>query len=204
MTKIIVGTRNPGKYREILEIMGRLPVEFVSLIDLPEIPEVKEDGTTIEQNSIKKLRTIFNATGIPTLADDTGLEVYHLDMEPGVYSARYAGEHASYDENNMKLLSALRGVNAELRRARFRCVASFTDGIIEHTAEGICEGAIVTEPKGTGGFGYDPLFVPDGFDQTFAELPTSVRNKISHRAVAFRAMFDFVKAINPTLQTHIV
>ena len=151
-----------------------------------------EDGISFEENALKKARDTQRASGIDTLADDSGLEVHALSMAPGIYSARYAGEHVSYSDNNRKLLQALEAIPEKERKAHFRCVAAFASGRTEHTEEGICQGRIIDSPRGKGGFGYDPLFVPDGLDQTFAELPISIKNEISHRSMAFRRMMRFL------------
>ena len=188
MQKLILATRNPGKVQEITAILDGLPFEIQSLIDHPDLPEVVEDGTTLEENALKKSTEIFRATELLTLSDDTGLEVYHLNMEPGVVSARYAGDHVTYEQNYRKLLAELRGVPPSQRKARFRCVAVLIGKDIERTTTGACHGRIIENPRGTGGFGYDPVFVPDGYSQTFAELPAEIKNQISHRAKAFQRM----------------
>lgn len=188
MHKIILATRNLGKTLEIRSILSGLPLEILSLSDFPDVPEVIEDGATLEENALKKARQVFETTSIPALSDDTGLEVFHLDLRPGVISARYAGENVTYAENNRKLLGELKGVPANKRTARFRCISVFTNGKNEKMSEGICHGHIIGEPRGEGGFGYDPIFVPKGYNQTFAELPEEVKNQISHRAKAFQRM----------------
>ncbi len=193
MNKLILATRNKGKLKEIGALLNDLPIELVSILDFPDIPAVAEDGTTLEENALKKARAMFNATHLPALADDSGLEVFALDMRPGVHSARYAGERVTYEDNNKKLLEQLRNIPAEQRQARFRCVAAFVAEDIEKTTEGVCAGRIIEAPRGMGGFGYDPLFVPDGYDKTFAELPLEVKNRISHRAKAFEAMKEFLR-----------
>jgi len=188
VTTIVLATRNPGKTQEIIALLADLPVRLLPLSEFPDVEDVVEDGSTIEENALKKARAVHEATGLPALADDTGLEVLHLDLRPGVRSARYAGEEVSYAENNRKLLRELDGVPMSRRGARFRCVAVFTDGVRETAAEGICHGHIADAPRGSGGFGYDPLFVPDGYDKTFAELSLAVKNTMSHRAKAFQRM----------------
>ena len=188
MHKLVLATRNKGKLAEISALLRDLPVAVLSVFDFPEVPEVDENGATLEENALKKARTIFNATHLPALADDSGLEVFALGMKPGVLSARYAGEHVTYDDNNRKLLEELQGVPANERRAQFRCVAAFVAKDLEKTAEGTCTGIIIDAPRGSGGFGFDPLFVPDGYDKTFAELPLEVKNSFSHRAKAFQQM----------------
>ena len=188
MQTIVLATRNQGKLKEIRAILHDFPITFVSLSDYPEVPEVIEDGATLEANALKKAREIFCSTTLPALADDTGLEVFHLGMAPGVLSARYAGKNVSYEDNNKKLLSELHAVPVEQRRAQFRCVAAFVMKDVEMMTEGVCPGNIIDRRRGAGGFGYDPLFVPDGYDKTFAELPAEIKNQISHRAHAFRKM----------------
>ena len=184
--KLIVATRNKHKLEEIHAILAGLDVELHSALDFPEIPDVEEDGETFEANAIKKAVTLARATGCWALADDSGLEVDALGSAPGVYSARYAGEPVSYPANNEKLLRELAGQNN--RRARFRCVMALSDpaGRAE-TVEGRCEGHIIEALRGVAGFGYDPLFVPEGFTQTFAEMRADQKNAISHRGQALHA-----------------
>ena len=184
--KLVVATRNKHKLEEIHAILNGLVVELHSALDFPEIPDVVEDGVTFEANAIKKAVTLARATGCWALADDSGLEVDALGGAPGVYSARYAGEPVSYAANNDKLLHELAG--SKDRHARFRCVIALSDpaGRAE-TVEGRCEGHIIEALRGTAGFGYDPLFVPDGHVQTFAEMPAVLKNSISHRGRALQA-----------------
>lgn len=185
MKTILLATRNCGKVKEIIGILNDLPLVFKTLSDFPDLLEVIEDGKTLEENALKKAKEVYNATGIPTISDDSGLEVFSLNYRPGVYSARYAGEKASYEENNKKLLDEMMNVPEISRGARFRCCAAFVDSTKKYLVEGVCYGRITNEPKGSNGFGYDPLFVPDGYTQTFAELSTEIKNQISHRAKAF-------------------
>ncbi|MBI1804415.1 MAG: RdgB/HAM1 family non-canonical purine NTP pyrophosphatase [Ignavibacteriae bacterium] len=185
---VVLATSNPGKVREITAILGDLSIRIKTLRDFSDFPHVVEDGKTLEENAVKKAREIYLQTGIPTLADDSGLEVFALAMRPGVFSARYAGEKVSYEDNNRKLLGELKSVSIEKRGAQFRCAAALVGDDFEEVSAGICRGTITTELRGTGGFGYDPLFVPEGFDQTFAELPIDVKNRMSHRARAFLRM----------------
>ncbi len=188
MQTIILATRNPGKFREISAILANLPIRIVSLMEYPAIPDIEEDGITLEENALKKARKVFLETNIPALADDTGLEVYSLKMAPGVWSARYAGENVSYDDNNRKLLRELKKLPAKDRGARFRSVAAFVAADYEKTTEGICTGKIANGLRGSGGFGYDPLFIPDGYNVTYAEMLMDEKNKTSHRARAFMEM----------------
>jgi len=181
--RLLVATRNAHKLEEIRAIFSMSDLKLCSAADFPELPEVVEDGDTFEANSIKKAVTMAKASGIWTMADDSGLEVDVLNGQPGVHSARYAGEPVSYEANNRKLLAELG--NEKNRAARFRCVIALSDpdGNVK-TVEGKCEGAIAHSERGAGGFGYDPLFVPEGHEQTFSEMDPAAKNAISHRGVA--------------------
>jgi XTP/dITP diphosphohydrolase len=183
--KLVIATRNAHKLEEINAIFDFHDLEVLSAFDFPEIPDVVEDGETLEANAAKKAQEISEATGCWTMADDSGLEVAVLDGAPGVYSARYAGEECSYEANNEKLLHELS--NADDRTAQFRTVIALCspDGTIR-TVAGVCVGKIITQLKGTNGFGYDPLFVPVGYAETFAELSSEIKNSISHRARALQ------------------
>ncbi|MFZ4394037.1 MAG: RdgB/HAM1 family non-canonical purine NTP pyrophosphatase [Kiritimatiellia bacterium] len=181
--KLLVATRNHHKLKEIRAILNLPGLELIGADEVPGLPEVEEDAPTFEGNAILKARTLARAGKCWTLADDSGLEVDALGGAPGVYSARYAGLAAGASANNTKLVFSLMG--AADRRARFRCVLALCapDGQV-WTLEGRCEGSILDAPRGAHGFGYDPLFVPDGQDQTFAELPADVKNSLSHRGRA--------------------
>ena len=183
--KLLVATRNRHKLEEIRAILAVPGLHLMGAEEVPGLPEVEEDAPTFEGNAIKKARTLARASGRWTLADDSGLEVDALGGAPGVISARYAGPEASTPANNARLLRELAGVTD--RRARFRCVLALCSpaGSI-WTVEGRCEGRILAAPRGANGFGYDPLFVPDGHDQTFAELPADVKNGLSHRGRALQ------------------
>jgi XTP/dITP diphosphohydrolase len=185
--QMLVATRNRDKLKEIAVILADLKLEIIFAADMQHLPEVEEDAPTIRDNAIKKAIETAKAAKMLTLADDTGLEVDALNGEPGVRSARYASDKASYHENNKKLLVALHGIPIEKRSARFRCVVAIADenGLVD-TVEGICNGVIVDTERGGGGFGYDPLFIPDGQVKTFAELSPDVKNRISHRAKALQ------------------
>ena len=184
MATLVLATRNESKVKEITEILSELKLEIRSLLDYPELPDVVEDGLTFEENALKKARTVFEYTTLPTLSDDSGLEVFELGMKPGVRSARYAGEPTNYHNNNQKLVKELRNIPDDHRRAQFRCVVVFKTKEFEKIKEGICGGKIIHESKGVGGFGYDPLFMPDGYNQTFAEINSAIKNAISHRGKA--------------------
>jgi XTP/dITP diphosphohydrolase len=196
MNDLLLATRNRDKVRELAALLGDLPVAVRSLHDVEGIPEIEEDAETIEGNAIKKARVAFERSGLPSLADDTGLEVGYLQGAPGVYSSRYAGPGATYADNVKKLIRAMKGVPARRRNARFRCVMAFvsTGGVLE-VAEGICPGVILEAPRGNGGFGYDPVFLPDGHQETFAEMDLATKNALSHRARA-------AKAVTPILARH--
>ena len=184
--RLLVATRNKHKLEEIRQIFGLPGLALLAADEVPGLPEdVVEDAATFEGNALKKARELCRASGLWTLADDSGLEVLALDNAPGVYSARYAGEPCSYPANNAKLLRELDGVAD--RRARFRCAIALCapDGR-EWTEAGSCPGRIIHEARGANGFGYDPLFVPDGFEQTFAELDGASKNRISHRGLALK------------------
>jgi XTP/dITP diphosphohydrolase len=192
VTRFVLATANPDKAAEIRQILG----SEMELVPRPlELGEVEEDGDTLEENARIKACSILEATGLPAIADDTGLEVDALDGRPGVRSARYAGEPSCSKRNVEKLLSELRGCAGSARTARFRTVAlaRWPDGR-EHLAEGEVRGRIVEEPRGSGGFGYDPIFVPDeGDGRTFAEMPPEEKNAISHRGRAFRSLAELME-----------
>jgi XTP/dITP diphosphohydrolase len=183
--KLLIATRNRHKLQEIRTMLDLPGWELVGADEVPGLPEVEEDAPTFDGNAIKKARTLAQAGRCWALADDSGLEVDVLQGAPGVHSARYAGSQASTSANNAKLLAALEGVAD--RRARFRCVLALgaPDGRV-WTVEGRCEGRILTAPRGAQGFGYDPLFVPEGEEQTFAELAPHDKNRLSHRGRALR------------------
>ena len=188
--KAVLATRNRGKLRELALLLDGLGIELVTIDEVAPAARLDEDGVTFEENALLKARQAAAATGLPAIADDSGLEVDALQGAPGVYSARYAGEGADDQSNNTKLLEALRDVPAERRRARFRCVAAFVDPArgTEVARAGACEGEILLAPRGDGGFGYDPLFLVPGLGRTMAELPLDEKNRLSHRAAAFRAL----------------
>ena len=184
--KLVIATRNPNKLIEIREVLSLDPNIVKSSLDYPQIPDVIEDKETLEENAIKKAITISAATGCWALADDSGLEVDALNGAPGVYSARYAGEHCSYIDNCKKLLFEMDG--KENRRARFRTVLALVNLVGEiRTIEGSVEGRILTEMRGDGGFGYDPIFMPDGYNLSYAEFDPLEKNRISHRGKALNS-----------------
>lgn len=182
---IVLATRNKKKIEEIKRITSDMSISIFTLDDFPECPEVEEDGITFEENAIKKAITVARYTGKPALADDSGLEVYALSCAPGTLSARYAGEDADDRKNNEKLLYKMRSIVEEQRKARFVCCIAIAlpDGSV-NTFYGYSEGRIGTETKGFNGFGYDPLFYPDGYSRTFAEMSDGEKDAISHRGMA--------------------
>ena len=184
--KLILATNNQHKVVEMKALLDDLGYQIYTLMDFPNIPEVIEDGQTLEENAVKKAETINHATGLMSLADDTGLEVEYLDGAPGVYSSRFSGENATYAENNRKLLTMLKDVPWDRRKAQFRCVMSIVEEGKTVSLEGACLGFILDELRGENGFGYDPLFYMPEFDKTFAEMPLSLKNEISHRARALQ------------------
>lgn len=191
---LLLGTRNPGKIYEIKLILRDLPLTFSSLNDFPDVPIAVEDADTYTGNAIKKARFYAAATGLPALADDSGLEVEALGGAPGVISHRYAGDNADDADRRKFLLAKLGEAGIDNRRARFVCAIAIATvaGEVINLSEGICEGTITFEPRGNGGFGYDPLFIPDGYNETFAELSDDVKNQISHRARALMKVCDFL------------
>ena len=193
--QLLLATRNRHKKRELQELLADMEVEILTLEDVDPIPEVVDDGETFEANAVKKARATAMAAGILSLADDSGLEVDALQGKPGVYSARFAGEHATDEENNAKLLKLMESVPDEKRTARFVSVIAICDpqGHVE-TVRGECKGTIARIPAGNGGFGYDPLFIPQGYEQTYAQLSAEEKNRISHRGVALAKAVPVLKA----------
>ena len=193
--KLLLATNNSGKVCELREMLGDLPFELVGLADFPAVIEVEETGLTFNENARLKASGYALQAGLIALADDSGLEVEALGNRPGVLSARYGGENSSFAEKMAKLLGELDKTGDEKRRARFVCSMAVADaaGNILYSSEGVCEGKIAANPRGTGGFGYDPLFVPDGFDETFGELSEGIKRQISHRARAFSEIIPFLR-----------
>jgi XTP/dITP diphosphohydrolase len=192
--ELIVATRNKGKIREIREALKGLGLRIYSLNDFPDVPEIEEDGKSFTDNALKKARFYSKYFGKLTLADDSGLEVDGLKGLPGIYSARYAGEKASGQENNQKLLREMHGLPVLKRRARFKCIiAVVSHNGKEALAEGSCRGNIGFEEKGKKGFGYDPLFILRKYGKTMAELSLEEKNAISHRGKALRKIRKIIK-----------
>ena len=193
MTKLVLATRNKHKIVELQTLLSNLGVELLTLNDFPNHPPLIEDGGTFQENALKKARTVFAHTKLPALADDSGLEVFFINGKPGVRSARYAGDNASDEQNNEKLLAEMLGVAPRRRRAQFRAVLALVGASYEETTEGVCTGMLGESPRGANGFGYDPIFIPDGYKKTYAELTADEKNRISHRAKAVEQMRDVLK-----------
>jgi XTP/dITP diphosphohydrolase len=193
---LLIATNNRHKVREIRRILGRLPRRLLGLDAFPPARPVRETGRTLAANALLKARDAVRRTGLPALADDTGLEVKALRGAPGVYSARYAGPGCSYDDNNRKLLRALRRVPPSRRAAAFRTVVALVfPGGKYRLFEGRCPGVILPERRGTNGFGYDPVFRPRGEKRSFAEMSLAAKNRISHRSKAFRRAAAYLRRI---------
>jgi len=189
ISTIVIASGNPDKIVEIKDIFSQSGLRFKTLSDFKELPEIIEDGNTLEENALKKARGIYDILGIPTIADDTGLEVDALQGAPGVRSARYAGNDVSYQENLEKLLKEMMEVPDTKRTARFRTIAVFYNGNQPIVSQGSVEGRITTEARGTSGFGYDPVFESLETKQTFGEMTSKAKNAISHRGRAFRNLY---------------
>ncbi|MCI0428148.1 MAG: XTP/dITP diphosphatase [Nitrospiraceae bacterium] len=193
--ELVLATRNHDKVIELVALLGDLGITIRMLDEFPDAPDVVEDGGTCEANAVKKARAIAEFTGLPAVADDTGLEVDALGGRPGVYAARYAGEDATYEDNCRKLLRELMGVPREQRTARFLTVAAIafpSDGI--RVAQGTLDGVIAGEATGTLGFGYDPVFLIPELGKTLAQMSAAQKNTISHRAKAFAKVREILSA----------
>lgn len=191
--KLVLATHNDGKILEMQYALKNISVDVITLNDFPYIDEIPETGQTLLENAFIKAETVFNETGLPSLADDTGLEIDALGGEPGVYSARYAGENASYLDNCAKVLSKLDGVRPENRTARFRTIIAFVGKDKKFHCEGNVNGLIIDEMIGHNGFGYDPIFYYPKLEKTFAELKKDEKNSISHRGKALRNFCEILK-----------
>lgn len=196
MKNVVIATKNRDKVEEIRKILKGLNVRILALDNFKDVPEITENGKTFEENASKKARIISKFTHLLTIADDSGLEVDVLYGKPGVKSSRFAGEKASYAENNAKLLRLLEGVPVSKRKAKFICVISIAkNGKVLGVAKGTCSGKIGLEPRGDAGFGYDPLFVSLRYRKTFAELGPKIKNKISHRYRALKKAKIIIKRL---------
>jgi XTP/dITP diphosphohydrolase len=202
INQIVLATHNPDKRVEIAALLSDLGIIVRSLAEFPQAPEVIEDGKTCEANAMKKAKAIADYTGLTAVADDTGLEVDALGGRPGVYAARYAGIHASYEDNWRKLLHELDGVAFERRGARFLTVVAIASPARERieTVEGVLNGVIAQGPAGSGGFGYDPVFFVPELGKTLAQLTPSEKNRISHRAQAFAKAKAVLRRLEKSIQ----
>jgi XTP/dITP diphosphohydrolase len=194
--KIIFASRNSGKIKEVKDILSDTAFEIVSLLDLNDDENIIEDGMTFEENAIKKVSHVFNKYKIPVIADDSGLVVDQLNGEPGVFSSRYSGPNATDMQNNIKLIEELKHL-PEPHHARYICSVVYYNGEEYLTTEGEERGIITLNAKGNHGFGYDPLFIPENYLVTMAELDPSEKNKISHRAKAFNELKKKLASLNP-------
>ncbi len=195
--EILVATKNAGKIRELKHHLADLPIRLRGLDEFPRVAEVEETGATFAENALLKAESYALQTNLWSLADDSGLEVAALGGAPGVFSARYGGENASDEENIEKLLNELNKKPENERSARFVCAMTICDpsGEVKYTAEASCAGRIAVTPAGTNGFGYDPIFIPGGFAETFGELSDEVKQKISHRARAVEKIIQYLRLI---------
>ncbi|MDG2398204.1 MAG: RdgB/HAM1 family non-canonical purine NTP pyrophosphatase [Candidatus Marinimicrobia bacterium] len=184
--QIVLATHNRGKMEEMAAILGQLSVELLTLDAFPEIGDIPETGNTLKENAFIKAETVHRLTGLPALADDTGLEVDALNGAPGIYSARYAGVDATFDDNCQKMLKELDSIPLERRTARFCTVIAFVNRGEKEWVQGVAEGRIIEEKRGIGGFGYDSIFYYPPLRKTFAELDSVEKNSISHRGKALR------------------
>ena len=184
--QLVLATHNRGKMKEMSSILAHLPVNLLTLDDFPQIGEIPETGETLKENAFIKAETVHQKTGLPALADDTGLEVDALDGAPGVHSSRYDGETATFEDNCRKMMQEMDGIPAEERTARFHTVIAFVSDSGNEWTEGMVEGRILEKKQGDGGFGYDPLFYYPPLKKTFAELNSEQKNNISHRGKALR------------------
>jgi XTP/dITP diphosphohydrolase len=193
-TELLIATGNKGKIIEYQKLLAPLGLSLRNLADFPKIEDVEETGATFSDNAVLKARSYARQTGLWTLADDSGLEVDALGGAPGVFSARYGGEGATDGARIERLLGELSQFSGRERRARFICVIAIADtlGQIANISTGKCEGMIAHAPRGDKGFGYDPVFIPDGFQQTFGELPSEIKQDISHRARAVKEAQSFL------------
>ena len=196
MMKLVLATENQHKVAELKKLLAGTPWEVLSLQDFPGLSLPPEDGTTFRENAAIKSRAVWQGTGLPSLADDSGLAVDYLDGAPGVYSARFAGEEKDAAACNEKLLGLLKNVPAEKRTARFVSVIALTTGEAETVfVEGVCEGVIAEGLSGTEGFGYDPLFYLPALGRTMAEIPMEEKNELSHRGKAFQKILPYLAAL---------
>ncbi|MCZ7603749.1 MAG: RdgB/HAM1 family non-canonical purine NTP pyrophosphatase [Melioribacteraceae bacterium] len=191
MRKVVFATGNKGKLKEVIDIFSDTKIQIIPMDELGNIPEIEEDGLTFEDNALIKARFVYSKYGLPTIADDSGLSIEQLGGKPGVLSARYAGEGCTFNDNNLKVLKELEGL-PEPHKAQFMSVAIYFNGRSLQTCVGKLPGKIIDDFRGSNGFGYDPIFVPDGYETTLAEMTLQEKNKISHRAKAFNQLKEIL------------
>ncbi len=194
MTELIFATGNKGKLAEVEKIFENSHYKIISLFDLGDVPEIEETGSTFEENALIKAEAIYNLHQKPVIADDSGLAVEQLNGEPGVYSARYAGENCTYYDNNKKIIESLLQYSTP-HKAKFVCSAIFYNGENKIITVGELHGEMISEFRGTKGFGYDPIFLPDDYERTLAELTMKEKNLISHRAKAFNKLKELLQQL---------
>ena len=186
--KIVVATHNKDKFKELHYGLSSLDIELISLYEFPEIKEIIEDGETLKDNALIKARTVHKITSLPSISDDTGLEVDALNGAPGVFTARYAGENCSYLDNVNKMLEEMKDIPKNKRGATFKTIMAYVDDNMELTSEGIVQGTITRTKKGIAGFGYDPIFYVPDLKKTFADMKIEQKNLVSHRSRAIKAL----------------
>ena len=190
--KVVIATHNKDKLKELKKGLSNLSIDLMDLSSFPEICEIIEDGKTLKENALIKAKTVFDITGIPAIADDTGLEVDAIGGKPGIYTARFAGENCTYMDNVNKMLSVMKNIKESNRGAVFKTVMAFYDGKRELFSEGVVKGVITKEKKGLGGFGYDPIFYVVEEGKTFAEMTIEKKNIISHRGRAIKKLMPIL------------
>ena len=195
--KIVLATHNEDKCAEMTAILNELPIQLLSLEDFPEIGEIEENGSSLEENALIKARTVHSITRLLSWADDTGLEVDALGGKPGIYSARYSGENCSYSDNVQKLLQKMENIPTDKRIAHFKTAIALVGENMELVSEGVVEGIITTKPKGVGGFGYDPVFYVLDKNKTYSEMKMTEKNQISHRGKAIQNMIKLLQSQFP-------
>ena len=205
MMKVVIATHNKDKLKELKKGLSSLSIDLLDLSSFPDIGEIVEDGDTLKENALIKAKAVYDLTGIPAIADDTGLEVDALGGKPGVYTARFAGENCSYMDNVNKMLEVMKKIKKSERGAIFKTVMAFYDGKRELFSEGVVKGIIAEEKKGLGGFGYDPIFYVVEEGKTFAEMTIEKKNIISHRGRAIKNLMpiltSYIKSSNINKET---
>lgn len=200
--EIVLATHNNDKFLEMVEILNHFSITTYSLKNFPEVGEIIEDGLSLKENALIKARSVYQKTKLPSLGDDTGLEVDALNGDPGIFSARYAGEKCSYSDNVNKLLKEMEKIPISLRTARFTTAIAFVSENMELVSEGVVKGIITTSLKGVGGFGYDPVFYVPERKKTYSEMKMNEKNEISHRGIAIQNMIKLLKFHLPQIFHH--